>query len=133
MAEKEKNRWLALAYTTGIYAVVILLMFFAVAFRLPNPPLPDGGSTINLGFADEGSGDVQPDEPVGSTAKEEKPSEETKPQEPVQEEPKEEKQTKPVEESPDEDLLAGKEESPVVVKDKKEEPKPVEKLREEKK
>jgi protein TonB len=131
--KKEKNKSIALLYTFGVHAVVVLLMFFVVAFRLPNPPLPDSGMLINLGFDDQGSGDVQPEEPVGSEKKQEATTQETKPEEKIQEEPQEEKQTaRPVEDkAADEDLLTSKEESPVVVKEKKEEIKPVEKPKEE--
>jgi len=122
--KKEKNKLLALVYTIGTHAVLLVLMFFITAWRLPNPPLPESGTLLNLGFDEQGSGDVQPEEPVGSEKKQEEKVEETKPEQLRQEDPKvEEKQTtKPVEEKAvDEQLLAGKEESPFVVKEKKEE------------
>ena len=73
-------------------------------------------------------GDVQPETPVGNKGQQEEEPEESKPK--VQEEtPKvEEKETKPVESKPVEQQIVSKVESPVVVKEKKEdEVKPVEK------
>ena len=132
MSEEElekKNKRTALLYTTIIQVVLFAVLFFIVAWRAPDPPLPEYGIVLNFGTDDEGSGDVQPETPVGNKGQQEEEPEESKPK--VQEEtPKveEEKETKPVESKPVEEQIVSKVESPVVVKEKKvEEVKPVEK------
>ncbi len=131
MSEEElekKNKRTALVYTTIIQVVLVVALFFIVAWRAPDPPLPEYGIVLNFGTDDEGSGDVQPETPVGNKGQQEEEPEESKPK--VQEEtPKvEEKETKPVESKPVEQQIVSKVESPVVVKEKKEdEVKPVEK------
>jgi protein TonB len=125
---EKKNKRIALLYTTIIQAVLFVVLFFMVAWRAPDPPLPEYGIVLNFGTDDEGSGDVQPETPVGNKGQQEEEPEESKPK--VQEEtPKvEEKETKPVESKPVEQQIVSKVESPVVVKEKKEdEVKPVEK------
>ena len=131
MSEEElekKNKRTALLYTTIIQVVLVVALFFIVAWRAPDPPLPEYGIVLNFGTEDEGSGDVQPETPVGNKGQQEEEPEESKPK--VEEEtPKvEEKETKPVESKPVEQQIVSKVESPVVVKEKKEdEVKPVEK------
>ena len=123
---EKKNKRTALLYTTIIQVVLVVALFFIVAWRAPDPPLPEYGIVLNFGTDDEGSGDVQPETPVGNNGQQEEEPEESKPK--VQEEtPKvEEKETKPVESKPVEQQIVSKVESPVVVKEKKEdEVKPV--------
>jgi outer membrane biosynthesis protein TonB len=101
---------------------------FAVAWRAPDPPLPQVGIELNFGLDQQGSGDVQPETPVGEEPKEEiteesqqeLPEDEVKPAEPTPQE------SKPVEQT-----AVTKQESPLVVKEeKKEEEKPKEKVQE---
>ena len=131
MSEEElekKNKRIALLYTSIIQVVLVVALFFIVAWRAPDPPLPEYGIVLNFGTDDEGSGDVQPETPVGNKGQQEEEPEESKPK--VEEEtPKvEEKETKPVESKPVEQQIVSKVESPVVVKEKKEDDvKPVEK------
>jgi periplasmic protein TonB len=125
---EKKNKRTALLYTTIIQIVLVVALFFIVAWRAPDPPLPEYGIVLNFGTHDQGSGDVQPETPVGNKGQQEEEPEESKPK--VQEEtPKvEENETKPVESKPVEQQIVSKVESPVVVKEKKEdEVKPVEK------
>ena len=125
---EKKNKRTALVYTTIIQVVLVVALFFIVAWRAPDPPLPEYGIVLNFGTDDEGSGDVQPETPVGNKGQQEEEPEESKPK--VEEEaPKvEEKETKPVESKPVEQQIVSKVESPVAVKEKKEdEVKPVEK------
>jgi outer membrane biosynthesis protein TonB len=138
MSEEEqlekKNKRTALIYTTVIQVVFVIALFFIVAWRAPDPPLPEYGIVLNFGTDDQGSGDVQPETPVGNEGtEEEEPEVESKPK--IQEEtPKVvEEETKPVESKPVEPQVVSKVESPVVVKEKKEEEvKPVEKPQEKK-
>jgi periplasmic protein TonB len=125
---EKKNKRTALVYTTIIQVVLLVVLFFIVAWRAPDPPLPEYGIELNFGTDDQGSGDIQPETPVGNEGQQEEEPEESKPK--VQEEaPKiEAKETKPVEAKPVEEQIVSKVESPVVVKEKKEEEvKPVEK------
>lgn len=47
-------------YSLSIHALVILLFAFLMAWREPNPPLPEYGIELNFGLDDAGSGDTQP-------------------------------------------------------------------------
>ena len=126
---EKKNKRTALLYTTAIQVVMVIALFFIVAWRAPDPPLPEYGIELNFGLDTEGFGEIQPETPVGNKGdQKEEQAEESKPE--VQEEtPKvEEKieEVKPAEVKPEPQVVS-KVESPVVVKEKKEEVKPIEK------
>jgi len=124
---EKKNRTMAAIYTIGVHTAVFLLMFFMIAWRVPNPPFPGSGMELNFGMDTEGTGDIQPTEPVGT----EKSQPEQKSEEPRQEAkvtqeetPVVKQEVKPVPtKSQDENLVTSHEESPMVVKEKKDEPK----------
>jgi protein TonB len=130
-ALEKKNKRTALLYTTGIQVVLFIALFFIIAWRAPDPPIPEYGIELNFGMDAEGFGEVQPKAPVGNKGKaEEQQPEENKPE--VKEEtPKVEEKVavepKPEEVKPAEPEVVSKVESPVVVKEKKVEEKPVEK------
>ena len=134
MTEQEvekKNKRIAALTTAGIQVLVVFLLFIIVAWRAPNPPLPEYGIEINFGLDDAGSGDVQPETPVGNEGKQ---PEEPAQQEEVQEEPEVEEEpvkenTKPTETKEVEEQPVSKVESPAVVKEKEPE-KPAEKPKE---
>ena len=90
-----RSRNIGLIASLGFHGGVALLLFLMVAWKAPNPPLPDYGVEINLGFSDVGTGDIQPETEVGdegvNTESAAQP-EETVPQEAVKEETKEEQQ-----------------------------------------
>lgn len=65
--QEKKNRKIALITSLGVHAVILLLLLFMVAWRAPNPPLPEFGIELNFGMDAQGSGDVQPQTPVGVT------------------------------------------------------------------
>ncbi len=135
--QEKKNKRIAALSTTGIQILVVFLLFIIVAWRAPNPPLPEYGIELNFGLDTEGSGDVQPETPVGNEGDQ---PEESAQQEQVQDEPevKEEvvkEEAKPTEVKEAEEQPVSKVESPVVVKEKKTEPvveKPKEKVEEKK-
>src|SRR5690606_13182668 len=79
--QEKRNKRNALLSTAGVTVAVLLLMLFVMAWQAPDPPLPEYGIELNFGTDTRGSGDVQPNEPVGA------------------EEAKEESQEPPVEES----------------------------------
>ena len=149
MTEEElvkRNKMIASITTAGIQVVLFLVLFLFVAWRPPDPPLPEYGVELNFGLDAQGYGDVQPEAPVGDNGdrqEESKPeAKQPEPQkEPLEEEPeineiKQEVVSKPVETKVPDPELTSTEESPVVVIEKKEKPeeikpvadKPIEKV-----
>lgn len=131
--QEKKNRQIALITSLGVHGLIILLLLFMVAWRAPNPPLPEFGIELNFGLDRQGSGDIQPETPVG--ADESQVEEEPAPEElplPEQEEVTQEEvieEPAPAETKSVQPEVATQAESPVVVEEKKE-VKPVEKPRE---
>jgi len=131
--QEKKNRRIAMVTSLSVHAVVLLLLLFIVAWRAPNPPLPEFGIELNFGMDDQGSGDIQPESPVGVTETEEEVEEQVEelplpePEEITEEEVVEE--AAPEEKPSVQPEVSSKVESPVVVEDKKE-VKPVEKPKE---
>lgn len=119
---ERKNKRIAAATSIGVHVVLFLFFLFAVAWRAPDPPLPEFGIELNFGLDTQGSGNIQPETPVGS----EQDSDKT--EQSQSEELQEEKQAevKPSESTPVEQQVTSKHESPVVVKEEKKETKPVE-------
>jgi protein TonB len=96
--------------------LILLLFLFSMAWRAPNPPLPEFGIELNFGDSPVGSGDVQPetttaaeqqqeDDPVDTEAEQVESQPEVVPStqespvtEPTEEKPKETEQPKPEEE-----------------------------------
>ena len=60
-SEEKKNRTIALAVATGFQVLLLILFFFLVAWRRPDPPLPEYGIELDFGLDNSGSG--QPVEP----------------------------------------------------------------------
>ena len=125
--QEKKNRRIGVLTSLGVHAALLLLFIFAMAWRAPDPPLPEFGIIVNLGFDDQGSGDVQTDEPATEPVTEDQPVEETEPQ---QTEPEPVVEDKPVDKVEKQEVITSKIESPVTVKKEeekvKEEPKPKE-------
>lgn len=124
-SQERKNKRIGFLTSLGVHGALLLLFIFAMAWRAPDPPLPEFGIVINLGFDDEGSGDVQTDEPATEpeTQTEEQQNEPEVQSEPVV-------QDKPIDKVEQEEVVTSKVESPVAVEKKeekiKEEPKPKE-------
>jgi protein TonB len=58
--EDKKNKAAGIAISVGIHALLLVLFFFMIAWRQPDPPMPGlPGMEINLGFVDAGSGNEQ--------------------------------------------------------------------------
>lgn len=116
--QEKKNKRIAFLSTAGIQVLVLLLLFLIVAWRAPNPPLPEYGIELNFGMDTQGSGEVQPETPVGNEG--DLPEETAQPEEKPSEEIEDvvEKETKPAEVKPVEEQIVSKVESPVVVKEK---------------
>lgn len=124
----------------GAHALLLLLFVFLLAWRAPDPPLPEYGIEINFGVSEVGSGDVQPETPPVESqseeepapeeaAAEEVPAEEMPVEEIIPEEPVTEPVTEPAEVTPE--PVKTQQESPEVVKEKPEpEKKPAEQPKE---
>lgn len=63
--QEEKDSRIGILTSVGIHISMFLLLFFIVAWRAPNPPLPEFGIELNFGLDNQGSGDEQPVTPVG--------------------------------------------------------------------
>lgn len=101
--QDKKNRTAALVITLFLHGAVVLILFFLMAWRAPDPPLPEYGIELNLGLDAAGSGNVQPQP-------------EQTPAEPVTEENQPEEVAEKPEQQPDPEPVITKIESPVVVK-----------------
>jgi len=129
--QEKKNRQIALVTTIGVHGLVLLAFLFVVAWRAPNPPLPEYGIELNFGTDDVGSGPNQPTEPAGSTQPSQEEVEQAKNDQQQEEEKPQVEEAKPQESKPIEQPVVTKQESPVTLKEeKKVDPKPVEKPKE---
>jgi periplasmic protein TonB len=128
MADKEekKNHAIGILTSIGIHVALLIAFLFMMAWRAPNPPLPEYGIELNFGLDNSGGGEIQPDNPVGATEEIQEETTKEKPEE-VKEQPVSE--TKP-QESKSEEEVVSKLESPVVVKEVKKESKVIEKTKE---
>ena len=98
--EEKKNKRIALLSTIGIQVLVVLLLFLIIAWRPPNPPLPEYGIELNFGMDTEGSGEVQPESPVGNEGAE--PEDEAAQPTPAEAQPEEPNEAVPEEAKPTE-------------------------------
>ncbi|MEJ2004447.1 MAG: hypothetical protein P8X57_05660 [Cyclobacteriaceae bacterium] len=129
MEEREKrNRLIGILTSVGVHAALLLLFIFILAWREPDPPLPEYGIEINFGMQEQGSGDVQQEIPVEQEAREEEAlpeesaSEEAEPE--VTEETAVEETVEETSESVEE-VIENTQESPEVVEQQPREEKPV--------
>jgi protein TonB len=122
---ERKNNRIAWATSIAVHAALFIVFLFAVAWRAPDPPLPEVGIELNFGLDTQGSGEVQPETPVGTEEQADQTEE-------VQSEEQQEEvvaDTKPAETKPAEQQVTTKQESPLTVKEeKKEVEKPKEKV-----
>ncbi len=92
MEAERKDNLVAGAATITVHGLLLLLLLFSL-LKTPNPPMEGGsGVVLNLGFVDEGTGEVQTmneanDSPLNQEAKpkeiaEKSPEQEEKPQRP---------------------------------------------------
>ncbi|MBX2893865.1 MAG: cell envelope integrity protein TolA [Cyclobacteriaceae bacterium] len=113
--QEQKNKRIALVVSIGFHAVLLIAFLLLMAWRAPNPPLPEYGVELNFGLDQQGGGEVQPDKAPGTQNDTPDPREEQ-----AQEVAKEQ----PVQAEPEkaEEPIVSKLESPVVVKEEKKEP-----------
>jgi hypothetical protein len=110
--KEKKNRRIGMLTSLGIHALVLIFFLFAMAWRAPDPPLPEYGLVINVGFDDQRSGDVQTDQQAAEPDVQTDVPEEA---EEVQSEPVVEE--KPLDKIEKQEVITSKVESPVVVKE----------------
>ncbi|MCC7332334.1 MAG: hypothetical protein IT232_06980 [Flavobacteriales bacterium] len=65
---KDKNNRAGIIGTIGIHSLLLILFLF-VGMSYPDPPPPEEGITINFGNSDEGMGETESQELMGSTSK----------------------------------------------------------------
>lgn len=104
--QEKKDKTIALITSIGIHGLLLLAFMLLMAWRAPNPPLPEYGIELNFGMDDQGGGEIQPETSPGEQQAEDDTQQEDT-SEPVQEEVIE----KPIEQ------VVSKVESPVVVKE----------------
>lgn len=127
--QDRKNKQVAMVATVGINLLVLLLLFLIVGWRAPNPPAPEYGMEVNFGTDDQGWGEEQPKERVGTPKGSKEETEPVqKPQEEPKDEPQQETETKPSEpkvtdNTPKDPLTSDDEESDVAAKTKKDDKK----------
>ena len=77
LEEEKKRKQKAMITTGAIQMVLLLILYFLIAWREPNPPNPEFGIEVNFGTSEVGSGDrpvqspkpeveEQPDEPAAA-------------------------------------------------------------------
>lgn len=93
----KKSRRDGLIATIAFHGAIALVLILLVAWKAPNPPLPEYGIEINLGFADSGTGVIQPQTEVGNEGLSEETTAQPEPTQP-QEQSAEENNTTPQEE-----------------------------------
>lgn len=107
--EEKKNQKIGLTVTLVLHALLLGMFFFILAWKEPDPPLPEYGIELNFGIDQQGSGEsTQPEpDPVVEEVENQEVEEttveevtETPPVEPVEEVTPAEVQTQP-EPSPD--------------------------------
>ncbi len=118
--QESKNRRVGMLTSVGIHAALFLIFFFMMAWRAPNPPLPEYGIELNFGLDNQGSGDVQPETPVGDESDQ---NAEALSEQAAETQPVEVKQDPVDEVAPEKatEQVISKTESPVVVKEEKKE------------
>lgn len=94
MSEEKKNQRTALIVSSAFHVGLLILFFFLIAWKKPDPPLPEYGIELNFGLDNTGSGEAPQPEPIKVI--EEEPVEEAPEEQPVQV-----TETPPVEEVPE--------------------------------
>lgn len=70
--EIDKNkRWGIIG--TILFHVVLLFILVMISMKPPDPPRPSQGVEVNLGYSDQGMGDIQPDKPAETASQQPTP------------------------------------------------------------
>jgi periplasmic protein TonB len=132
--EERKKRLTAALTTVGVNVLVFLLLIFTAAWKnAGSGPGEYPGIEVNLGYDEQGSGDIQPEEPIGS---EQATDDENSPAEPDQETAEEQSSTPVAQEQAESKVVQPNTvtdpNSDVEIKEEKKEEKPAEKVVEKK-
>lgn len=114
--QEQKNKRVAMMISIGFHAVLLIAFLLLMAWRAPNPPLPEYGIELNFGLDQQGGGEVQPEKSPGIEENTPDPQEEQAQETPQEESPSEAEPEKT------EEPIVTKQESPIVVKEEKKEP-----------
>ncbi len=134
-AKSKKDERIGWMISLGIHGALLLLFFFIMAWKEPNPPHPEYGIELNLGLEEAGSGTFQPTVPVRPQTNQQPTETEVKESAAPEADPT---PTQPVEQeskpttSQTESTITQEEESPIVAKKETTTPKPIEKTKTEK-
>ena len=129
---EKKNQRIGMGVSIGIHGLLLLLFFLIMAWREPDPPVPEYGIELNFGLDAVGTGDIQPEQPASTPQLieeqiiEEQVVEDEVVEEPVEDLPEEEVQ---VQEEPDiqqEEIIedSESEDSPDLIEPVEEQPEP---------
>lgn len=58
--KRKKDKAIGLGISIGIHSAILLLFFFMMAWKRPDPPQEEYGIELNFGLTESGSGAVQP-------------------------------------------------------------------------
>lgn len=99
--EEKKNKQIGMVVSIGLHGLLLLLFVLLLAYREPDPPLPDYGIELNFGLQAAGSGEIQPETPANNNTTEEEAAPESAQPETTPEEVAEEpvETTQPTEEA----------------------------------
>ncbi len=61
MDQEQKKKRMAIGISLGVHGSLLLLFILILAWKEPNPPIPEYGIELNFGLSDEGNGDIQPE------------------------------------------------------------------------
>ena len=64
MSDQNRNKQIAAIITLAFNIVLVLVLLFVVAWREPDPPIPQYGIQLNFGMDQQGTGTEQPVVPV---------------------------------------------------------------------
>ena len=83
--EEKKNQKVSMMISLGIHGLLLIIFLFILAWKAPDPPLPEYGIELNFGVSDVGTGDIQPQTPPNENTSEEEAAPEELPQEAAEE------------------------------------------------
>jgi len=64
---EKKNRRIGIGVSIGFHGLILFLFFLIMAWREPDPPVPEYGIELNFGLDDVGAGNIQPEEPAAAS------------------------------------------------------------------
>jgi len=63
---EKKNQRIGMGVSIGIHGLLLILFFLVMAWREPDPPVPEYGIELNFGLDNAGTGDIQPEQPAAT-------------------------------------------------------------------